>query len=790
MVEVQGKTYNYIGDMLRRLRTSPRAILTLVFLLSLSLFLMVGLLQQTLYRRFDAATYLVFHNIAEFFSIIVSLSIFSVGWYTYSQSKNKHSLFLSCSFLVIGLIDFMHMLSFPGMPDFITPSSTNKGILFWISARLFSAAAFLASAYIYAYAKNRFLSKYSLLASSFTIVALVFAGAIYYPSYIPPMFIEGAGLTNLKIYLEYVTIGLFTAAFFVYLKLHLKTGNTVHILFLSALIISVFSELAFTLYKSAFDTYNLLGHIYKIAAFYLIYYGVFIESVQRPYVKLKKTGEELHKVSNAIEQSADIVIITDKNGNIEYVNPAFEKVTGYAREEAIGKNPRILKSGKQDARFYRVLWETILSGVAFHGELINRRKNGELYYAEKTITPVKDPQGNITHFVSTDKDITERKKAEEERERLSRHNKKIFDSVGEGIYGVDMEGKTTFINPAAASMLGYEAEELIGKPAHEAMHHTKQDGTPYPKEECPTCAVLQTGAAHSVVDEVFWKKDGTSFPVEYTCTPLRERGEIAGAVVVFRDVTERKRAVEMRLEKERLEYASKAKSEFLASMSHELRTPLNAVMGFSQILNDGTAGELNEKQKRFVDNINKAGDFLLNLINDILDLSKVEAGKIELAPEKMSVPVTIKETLSLIKEKAMKHNVLLKTEFDPELEFMEADKQRFKQILFNLLSNAVKFSKEEGGAVTIIAKKEGDMAQISVSDTGIGIREENVGKLFQKFEQLESGISQKYGGTGLGLAITKQLVELHGGKIRAESRYGEGSTFTFLLPIVAKKEME
>jgi signal transduction histidine kinase len=217
---------------------------------------------------------------------------------------------------------------------------------------------------------------------------------------------------------------------------------------------------------------------------------------------------------------------------------------------------------------------------------------------------------------------------------------------------------------------------------------------------------------------------------------------------------------------------------------------LNSSIGFSDLLKQGIAGELNEKQKHYVDNILTSNQFLLTLINDILDLSKIEAGKIDLAYDKMSVPVTIKETLSLIKEKAMKHNVLLKTEFDPELEFIEADKQRFKQVLFNLLSNAVKFSKEGGGIVTITAKKEGDMAQISVSDTGIGIKEENVGKLFHKFEQLESGISHKYGGTGLGLAITKQLVEQHRGRIWAESRYGEGSTFIFIIPIEAKKAGE
>ncbi|VVB93688.1 Methanogenesis regulatory histidine kinase FilI [uncultured archaeon] len=383
-----------------------------------------------------------------------------------------------------------------------------------------------------------------------------------------------------------------------------------------------------------------------------------VHSVVRDITKRKRAEEMQRKLSSAVEHTADIVIIAKKDGTIEYVNPAFEKITGYTQEEAVGKTPRILKSGKQDNKFYEHLWGTILSGEVFYGVLINKKNNGELYYAEKTITPVKDEHGTITHFVSTDKEITERKKAEE-----------------------------------------------------------------------------------------------------------------------------------MHLENLRLEAADKAKSEFLANMSHELRTPLNASIGFSELLKHGLAGELSEKQEHFVDNILKSDQFLLTLINDILDLSKIEAGKIELAPEKISVHVTIKEALSLIKEKASMHNLLLKTEFDPALEFIEADKQRFKQILFNLLGNAVKFSKEDGGTITMTAKKEGDMAKISVSDTGIGIKEENIGRLFHKFEQLDSGISKKYGGTGLGLAITKQLVELHGGKIWAESKFGEGSTFTFLLPLAARKQM-
>lgn len=243
---------------------------------------------------------------------------------------------------------------------------------------------------------------------------------------------------------------------------------------------------------------------------------------------------------------------------------------------------------------------------------------------------------------------------------------------------------------------------------------------------------------------------------------------------------------QLRAHRDQLAYVSKTKSEFLATMSHELRTPLNTIIGFSELLKDGTYGNLNEKQEHYMDNVITSSKFLLNLINDILDLSKVEAGKIDLVKESMSVPGTIIEAIMLVKETASRHNVNLNQELDPGLAFIEADKQRFKQVLFNLLSNAIKFSKKEGGTVTITAKKEGDTAKFSVSDTGIGIREEDLTKLFREFVQVNRNIISEYGGTGLGLTITKKLVEQHGGNIMAESRFGEGSTFTFTLPINGK----
>jgi signal transduction histidine kinase len=222
-------------------------------------------------------------------------------------------------------------------------------------------------------------------------------------------------------------------------------------------------------------------------------------------------------------------------------------------------------------------------------------------------------------------------------------------------------------------------------------------------------------------------------------------------------------------------------------MSHELRTPLNSIIGFSDILKQKTMGELNEKQEKFLDNILRSSQHLLNLVNEILDIIIMDAGKLELAIRRIPVNIIIDENIEQIRSKAEEKKVTINKDIDPQLQFIEADREKFSQILQFLLDNAVKFSKAERGVIKIIAEKKGNMAQFSISDKGIGIKEENMEKLFQVFQQLDTGISRKYMGTGLGLSISKKLVELHGGKIWAESKYGEGSIFTFQIPIENKK---
>jgi len=363
--------------------------------------------------------------------------------------------------------------------------------------------------------------------------------------------------------------------------------------------------------------------------------------------------QRLRTLSLAVEQNPNIIVITDANGVIEYVNPSFCKMTGYSVEEAIGQNPRILKSAETPAEVYLDLWTTILSGREWRGELNDRCKDGRTFWSSVVISPVLEEHGSISHFIAMHENIAERKLAEDA---------------------------------------------------------TKQG-------------------------------------------------------------------------REQAETASRSKSEILTNMSHELRTPLNAVIGYSEALLTGMFGTApTPKFEEYIDDIHDAGRHLLRIINDILDVSAIDAGKIDLQEEPVSVRDVVEASVRLMAPRAEKSQVVVSDEVPTYLPHLRADERRLKQIILNLLSNAVKFT-PPGGTVKISTRmtEAGNMG-IIVADTGIGMDQAGIAKALSLFGQVDSGLARSHEGSGLGLPLTNGLVELHGGTLAIASEKGVGTTVTVTFP--------
>ncbi|MBP2300230.1 response regulator [Azospirillum picis] len=357
----------------------------------------------------------------------------------------------------------------------------------------------------------------------------------------------------------------------------------------------------------------------------------------------------------------------------------------------------------------------------------------------------------------------------------------ILRSASDSICGVDRDGRITFANPATSALTGYADHELLGGCLHALVHSRRADGSPYPARECPVTEVLLSGETRRGLDDTYWTKDGRPIAVEYTASPMLADGKVEGAVVVFHEIAERKRA-EAAMQRARLaaEAASRAKSEFLANMSHEIRTPMNAILGLIHLLQQT---DLTQRQSDYVRKVRLSAQSLLGILNDILDFSKVEAGKLELERVDFRLDDLL-QTLAVVVGSAAQEkdiDVLFSVAPDVPLDLV-GDPLRLQQILINLAGNAVKFT--DAGEVVVSARVRslGDdraVLDFAVRDTGIGIAPDQRERLFQAFSQGDSSTTRRFGGTGLGLAICARLVRLMGGAMEVESEPGQGSVFRF-----------
>lgn len=535
------------------------------------------------------------------------------------------------------------------------------------------------------------------------------------------------------------------------------------------------------------------------------------EELQAEISQHKRAEETLRIKDSAIDSSINGIVISNLEGYLTYANQSFLKMWGYDKKEVLGKH--ILKFCQKEKEVSEVI--EALQDEGWVGETKARRKDGSLFDVSFSASMVKDKDGNPMCMMGSFIDVTERKKMEESLQESEERFKGAFETAAIGMALVALDGHWMKVNLSLSNIVGYSEQELMDKTFQDITHpdDLEKDLTyvkrliagdiPYyhmekryfHKQGHIVWIYLSVSLVHdtqgnplyfvSQIEDITERKKAEEKIKEYTETleeKIKERtGELQNANLELQALNK-----ELELRKQEAEAATRAKSDFLANMSHELRTPLNAIIGFSQIMTEGMAGPLNEQQKEYLGDISESGTHLLSLINDILDLSKVEAGKMELELSEFNLRELIDGSIVMFKEKAMKHNIKVKVEVREGIETIIADERKIKQVMFNLLSNAFKFT-PDGGSVKVTALKivgEPEYIECVVEDTGIGIKEEDIPKLFQPFQQLESVLSKKYEGTGLGLVLCKRFVELHGGKIWVESELDKGSTFRFIIPKV------
>lgn len=504
----------------------------------------------------------------------------------------------------------------------------------------------------------------------------------------------------------------------------------------------------------------------------------FFYSIIFDITEKKKAEKEIQLLKTAILQNPAIIIITNTNGEIEFVNPKYTEVTQYSLEEVKGKNPKILKSGFHPEEFYSELWRKIKAGEVWQGEILNKKKDNTLYWVETIISPIIDSMGRITHFCAVQEDVTERKKILENLIKSEEEFRFIWENSVDAMRLVDENGIIVNVNNAFCSLVKMNKSQLIGKPFNVAYVIRDQDKT---LKSFVQRFKLRTIRPKFETDILL--HDGNLIWVELTNAFIEIENSPTLLLSIIRDITSYKNLIKETMEaKEKAEEMNRVKSYFFANMSHELRTPLVGILGFADILRE----ELEDRPDlcQMAEMITKSGQRLSETLNLILSLSKLEAGKIEVKIVEDNIIPHIISVFNLFESVAKKKNLDYILDIPNEEVICRFDKNLIENVLNNLINNAIKFTAK--GSVKIRLEKTGNSAKILVIDTGIGIPKENQAVIWEEFRQVSEGLNRGFEGTGLGLTIVKRFTTLMGGKVYLESEKDKGSTFIVELPLVDK----
>jgi PAS domain S-box-containing protein len=496
-----------------------------------------------------------------------------------------------------------------------------------------------------------------------------------------------------------------------------------------------------------------------------------------------------------VESSDDAIIGKDLDGVITSWNAGAQRIFGYSADEVIGQPVTILIPEELWHEEIDILIRLRNGEHVDHYETTRLRKDGTSILVSLTISPIRDASGAITGISKISRDVTESRRllVSEQHARAEmlaeRKFRELIEDAPDAILQVDSAGRIIIANRTAELMLGYPRDELIGMPVDVLVPLAARTQHAARRKAFETAGVIRPMGLG--LDLHARRKDGTEVPVEISLSPTKTAGG-SHVTAIVRDVTERKRAeqqieslkksylAELEARHKEAERLNQLKSEFIASVSHELRTPLHTIIGFAELLDEQEVGLLNEKQKHFLRHIRTDSDHLLSLINDLLDLSRIEAGGLMIRPEVILLQTVTSEAVNAIRPQAESKRISIREENIPSV-FALADILRVRQIFYNLLSNAVKFT-DPGGEVLVTARQDSEYIQVTVSDTGLGIPRTEQEHIFDKFYQVGNTTAGVRQGTGLGLTICKQLVEMQGGKIWVDSEPGHGSHFHFTLP--------